>query len=88
MLTDSGRTPTRAQVDALAQAKRPHYMRRAEASLVVFEGAAQVVRDRAAKGTVAIVSGALRDEITFALARMGLGGFISFIVSAEDTTPL
>ena len=81
-----GPTPTTVEVEALAQAKRPFYMRRAEAELVIFEGAANVVRARAAKGPVAIVSGALRDEITFALERMGLSGVVEIIVSAEDTT--
>jgi len=85
MFVDAGRTPTPAEVEALAQAKRPFYMSRAEAELVIFEGAANVVRARAAKGPVAIVSGALRDEITFALERMGLSGVVEIIVSAEDT---
>jgi beta-phosphoglucomutase-like phosphatase (HAD superfamily) len=43
------------------------------------------VKQRAAKGPVAIVSGALRDEIAFALLRMGLEGSVGIIVSAEDT---
>jgi HAD superfamily hydrolase (TIGR01509 family) len=85
MMIDSGRTPTDAEVRSLADAKRPFYMRRAEAELVIFDGAADVVRARAAKGPVAIVSGALRDEILFALGRMGLGGVVEIIVSAEDT---
>jgi beta-phosphoglucomutase len=85
ILVDAGRTPTVAEVRALAQAKRPFYMRRAGAALVIFEGAEDVVRARAAKGPVAIVSGALRDEITFALERMGLLGVVEIIVSAEDT---
>jgi beta-phosphoglucomutase len=85
MLVDAGRAPTDAEVARLAQAKRPFYMRRAEAGLVIFEGAADVVRARAARGPVAIVSGALRDEIIFALERMGLAGVVEIIVSAEDT---
>jgi beta-phosphoglucomutase len=85
MLVDAGRKPTDAEVEALAHAKRPFYMRRAESALVIFEGAADVVRARASKGPVAIVSGALRDEITFVLGRMGLLGVVEIIVSAEDT---
>jgi beta-phosphoglucomutase len=85
MLLDAGRTPTDAEVEALAHAKRPFYMRRAEAELVIFEGAGDVVRARAARGPVAIVSGALRDEITFALRRMGIEDIVDIIVSAEDT---
>ncbi|HKQ69043.1 MAG TPA: HAD family phosphatase [Polyangiaceae bacterium] len=86
MLIDAGRSATETEVNALAAAKRPFYMQRANRSLVVFEGAERVVQDRAKAGPVAIVSGALRDEIAFALDRMGLRDLIAFVVSAEDTT--
>jgi HAD superfamily hydrolase (TIGR01509 family) len=85
MLHDAGKPATPTQVEALAAAKRPFYMRRAEAGLVVFEGAADVVRRRAAKGPVAIVSGALREEIAFALRRMGISDLVSVVFSADDT---
>jgi len=84
MLIDAGRVPTDAQVAQLAYDKRPFYMRRAEQSLVIFEGAVRVVTERAAAGPVVIVSGALRHEITFALDRMGIASLIDAIVSAED----
>jgi HAD superfamily hydrolase (TIGR01509 family) len=86
MLADAGRTASDREIEDLAQAKRPFYMRRAEAGLVIFEGAQRVVRERAKHGPVAIVLGALRDEIEFALARMGLAGVFGVVVSAEDTT--
>jgi HAD superfamily hydrolase (TIGR01509 family) len=86
MLMDAGRTPSDREVEGLVAAKRPFYKRRAEASLVVFEGAERVVRACAAHGPVAIVSGALRDEIEFGLRRMGLVDVFDAIVSAEDTT--
>jgi HAD superfamily hydrolase (TIGR01509 family) len=86
MLEDAGRAPSDSEVERLAQAKRPFYMQRAAAGLVVFEGAERVVRECAARGPVAVVSGALRDEIEFALGRMGLSGVFDPIVSAEDTT--
>jgi HAD superfamily hydrolase (TIGR01509 family) len=85
MLTDAGKLVTDAEVEELADAKRPFYMRRAEAGLVVFDGAVAVVRRRAAKGPVVIVSGALRDEIAFALRRMGLSDVVSAVISAEET---
>lgn len=85
MLTDNGRSATDAEVAELVDKKRPVYMRRVEGSLVVFEGAQDLVRRRAEAGPVAIVSGALRDEIVFALEVMGLTDLIAFIVSAEDT---
>jgi beta-phosphoglucomutase-like phosphatase (HAD superfamily) len=86
MIVDAGRQVTDREVEDLVQAKRPCYMRRAEGSLVVFEGAERVVRESAARGPVAIVSGALRDEIEFALGKMGLGGVFACIISAEDTS--
>jgi beta-phosphoglucomutase len=84
MLADAGRRVSEAEVEEIARAKQPFYMRRAEQSLIVFAGAVDVVRARAAKGPVAIVSGALRHEIAFALRRMNLEDVVSLIVSAED----
>lgn len=85
MMHDAGRPVTAAEAEALAAAKRPFYMRRAEAGLVFFDGAVDLVRRRAAKGPVAIVSGALRDEIAFGLRRAGISDLISVVISAEDT---
>jgi len=84
MLTDAGRAPSDREIDDLARAKRPFYMRRAEAGLVIFDGAQRVVRALAESGPIAIVSGALRDEIDFGLRRMDLEGAFGVIVSAED----
>jgi beta-phosphoglucomutase len=85
ILTDAGRPPTDAEVARLVEAKRPLYRQRAEASLVIFDGAADVVRRCAGSGPVAIVSGALKDEISFALSSLGVTDCISLVVSAEDT---
>jgi HAD superfamily hydrolase (TIGR01509 family) len=83
ILTDAGRPPSDAQIRALVEAKKPAYMARIEGALTIFEGAADIVRRRAALGTVAIVSGALEHEIRFALDRIGVADKIAFIVSAE-----
>jgi HAD superfamily hydrolase (TIGR01509 family) len=85
ILTDAGRPPTREEVGALIEKKRPFYMRRAEASLVVFEGAVDLLTRCAELGPIAIVSGALRDEIHFALGKMGVRDLVTLVVSAEDT---
>ena len=85
MLTDAGRSVTDDEVAALVAAKRPHYRRRAEDGLVVFQGASALVRTLAARGPVGIVSGALRDEIAFALGKMGVTNLVGFVVAAEDT---
>ncbi|CAN5415581.1 HAD family phosphatase [soil metagenome] len=85
ILRDAGRSATEADVAPLVAAKIPEYMRRAETGLRIFPGAAELVARRADRGIVAIVSGALRHEIEFALARMGVRDRIAFIVAAEDT---
>jgi HAD superfamily hydrolase (TIGR01509 family) len=85
MLIDAGRTATDAEIAELARAKQPFYMGRAEQSLIVFPGAADLVRARARLGPVGIVSGALRNEIAFALRNMKLEDAVSFVVSADET---
>ena len=85
MLEDAGRTPTDAEVKRLIDAKKPVYMELIGDQLVVFEGAVELVRRRAERGVVGIVSGALRSEIEHALAVMDVRASIAFIVAAEDT---
>lgn len=84
ILTDAGLEPTSERVARLVEAKKPIYMDRIGEGLVVFEGAPEIVRRRAALGLVGIVSGALRHEIEHALAIMGVRELVAFIVSAED----
>jgi HAD superfamily hydrolase (TIGR01509 family) len=84
ILADCGRSVNDETIRELIGKKKPRYRARAEASLAVFEGAAELVRACAAAGPVGIVSGALRDEITFGLERMGVTDDIAFVVSAED----
>lgn len=85
ILTDAGRSPSDEEIARLVAAKVPEYMARIGASLVVFEGAAAIVRRRARLGVVGIVSGALRHEIEHALGVLGVAAEVAFIVSAEDT---
>jgi len=73
-------------VRALVEAKHPRFLARFANSFRVFPGAAQLLARRAARGPVGIVSGALLEEITFALDRMGVRDTVAFIVSAERTT--
>jgi len=86
ILKDHGRDPTADEVARLIAAKKPVYMKRIATELVIFDGASDIVRRRAEKGVVGIVSGAMRDEIEHALSAMGVRDQIRFIVSAEDTT--
>ena len=86
MLEDAGAEASEVEVARLVAAKKPVYMQMIAGALVIFEGAADIVRRRALLGPVGIVSGALRDEIEHALAVMGVRDAIAFIVSADDTT--
>lgn len=86
MLLDAGREASSARIAELVDAKRPVYLARARAGLSLFEGAASVVRARAARGPVGVVSGALRDEIELGLELLGVRELVSFVVSAEDTS--
>lgn len=85
MLSDAGHPASDEEIARHVQAKVPEYMARIGDALVVFEGAADIVRRRARLGPVGIVSGALRHEITHALDVLGVSGEVAFIVSAEDT---
>ena len=85
ILTDAGRPPSAAQIAELVEAKRPLYRARAEASLPLFPGAAELIRRRAAAGPVGIVSGALRDEIVLGVAALAVADVIVSVVAAEDT---
>lgn len=85
MLAFAGRAPNDRDVAMLVEAKKPVYMARIAEALVVFEGAAELVRRRARLGPVGIVSGALRHEIDHCLGVMGVRDAVAFIVSAEDT---
>jgi HAD superfamily hydrolase (TIGR01509 family) len=81
----AGQSTDRARIDALITRKADRYATLAETGLRFFPGAAGAVAALADRWPLAICSGALRAEIAYALARMGLSHRISAIVSAEDT---
>jgi HAD superfamily hydrolase (TIGR01509 family) len=85
ILDDAGRHASSAEIAHLIEAKRPLYRKRALAELPVFEGAAELVLQRAQRGPALIVSGALRDEIELGLSKLGVRGAIHSVVAAEDT---
>jgi beta-phosphoglucomutase len=85
ILTDQGRAASPEIVSDLVERKRPVYLRKAEGTLRPFPGAGDLVWRRAAAGPVAIVSGALRDEIAMGLRLLGVEGLVGHVVSAEDT---
>jgi HAD superfamily hydrolase (TIGR01509 family) len=86
ILVDAGRAPSDDDVRALVLAKKPLYMEKIGTALRIFPGAAELVKRRAARGPVGIVSGALEHEIRYCLERLGVLDLVSFIVSAERCT--
>jgi len=86
ILKKEGREVTREIVMKLVEDKRPLYMKRARGSLKTFEGARSLIQERAKIGPVAIVSGALTDEIELGLDTLGVRELVPKIISAEDTT--
>jgi HAD superfamily hydrolase (TIGR01509 family) len=85
VLSQAGKTVGEEEVSALVAAKNPRFLARFERGFRVFPGATELVARRAARGPVAIVSGALENEIEFALHKMGVRGEVALIVSAEHT---
>jgi beta-phosphoglucomutase len=83
ILEDAGREPTDDEIRALVLAKKPAYRARVEHGLRIFAGAPEIVRRRALLGPVGIVSGALEDEIRYALDRMQIADVVRFIIPAE-----
>jgi beta-phosphoglucomutase len=86
VLSSAGRTLREEEVRVLVAAKSPSFMTRFEQTFRVFPGAPELIRRRAARGPVGIVSGALEAEIAFALAKMGAASHVAFIVSAESVS--
>lgn len=86
LLLKSGRAATTDAVRKLIDDKRPLYMARARESLKTFDGAAEVIALCARGGPVAVVSGALTDEIEFGLERLNATHLVGQIFSAEDTS--
>jgi beta-phosphoglucomutase len=85
ILRDAGRPAPDELIHSLIEAKRPVYQSRARTGLQTFAGAAGVLRLLHTLGPLAIVSGALRDEIELGLNVLGVRELVGQIVSAEDT---
>ncbi len=83
VLSRAGQTLREEDVHALVEAKSPRFLERFAERFRVFPGAVELVERRAARGLVAVVSGALENEIQAGLERMGVRHRISLVVSAE-----
>ncbi len=82
---DRGLTWTAPHIALLVDRKAVRLEALEEEHSLLFPGAADAIRRLAAEGPLAIASGALRAEIERILAREGLDGCFTLIVSAEDT---
>jgi beta-phosphoglucomutase len=83
ILSRGGRTLREEEVRTLVAAKNPRFMARFEEGFRIFSGAVELVKRRAERGPLAIVSGALENEIVFALEKMGVRDAFGIIVSAD-----
>ena len=84
MIDDFGRTDLRPDLPALLAEKTAAMRARISAGVPLFPGAEDFVARASERARVAIVSGALREEIRFVLERTGLARFFTVVVTAED----
>jgi len=78
------RTLGQGELDELIRRKGVYYFNSIEQKTVLFEGAADAVRAAAARGPVAVASGARMGEIRYILGKAGLLDCFSTIVAMED----
>lgn len=83
-LSNAGRTPTEADVARLMARKAERFLEAVRGGVALFPGVASFVRAAAARGPLAIGSGALRAEIELILEAVGLRAAFETIVSADD----
>ncbi|MBI4390377.1 MAG: HAD family phosphatase [candidate division NC10 bacterium] len=83
-LRKMGRPVTEGGLAELIRRKGLRYRARMQDGHRLFPGVADFLREAAGRIPLAIASGALRDEIETALARVDLSSCFSAIVSAED----
>ncbi|QEH38679.1 Phosphorylated carbohydrates phosphatase [Aquisphaera giovannonii] len=83
-LADAGRAADEARLDGLIARKARRYVEVADQGLRYFPRAAETLEAISARWPVAINSGALRQEIEYALRRLDRMGCVSAIVAAED----
>jgi len=88
VLADAGRPAGAAAIARLIARKAAYYRERIRRDgYPFFAGAAELVREAAARGWVlGVVSGALREEVEGALRQAGLRDAFKLLVTAEDVT--
>ncbi len=83
-LTTHGQSPSRDMIDGLVARKAQAYLGHIKQHLVIFPGVRELVREAASRHRLAIVSGALRNEIEYILECAGIRKEFEHITSAED----
>ncbi len=84
LLHEAARTVNETVVNALIARKTSYYLEASRARELLFPGVGALVRRLAAQLPLALVTGALRPEVDFTLARASLREHFSVIVTAED----
>lgn len=86
IFADAGRTAEAPRLARLVARKAAYYQERMHrGGYPFFPGARELVREAADCGLrVGVVSGALREEVTGALAQAGLARLVPILVTAED----
>lgn len=80
----AGRTLGPDEASVLAARKGAWYAESVRAGVPVVAGVGRFVREAAAVARIAVVSGALREEIRAGLAQAGIAQWVKCVVSAED----
>ncbi|OGW67598.1 MAG: hypothetical protein A3H49_07940 [Nitrospirae bacterium RIFCSPLOWO2_02_FULL_62_14] len=83
-LTAHGQAPSTELIGELVARKARAYLDHIKQHLVIFPGVRELVRDAASRHRLAIASGALRNEIEYALECAGIRKEFEHITSAED----
>lgn len=84
VLTEQGRAVETAYVNQLIARKAARYLQAIRERDLLFPGVHELVQRLAGQFPLAVVSGALRQEVEFVLARGGLRDAFRVIVTAED----
>ena len=83
-LRDAGHAADDAIVDDLIARKAGRYQEKAREGLRIFPGATEAIKSLGSRWPIAICSGALRNEILFALRLMGVADWPTALIAAED----
>lgn len=86
LLHEASRPVHETVVQALIARKADYYLEAIRARDLLFPGVSALVQRLAAQYPLALVSGALRQEVDFTLARASLREHFSVIVTAEDVS--